>query len=200
MLLLRSGAQVAFLPEARARTADLECIAGADRFFVEVTAMVGRRRRLDRAALHVVGKRDDDDVPEPLTSRVIARVSQKAKQLRDYCAPVLLAITHPPIERDDGWFRGVRVARRAVEEVDLKRLAGTLTLFLGMIPHVSAVLLSLWDLHSSRQRSGVRLANVHIVERPHGRREQPPLRLLVVNPNARYRFNEAMLASLKGRL
>src|SRR5579885_2928845 len=101
MLLLGAGAQVSFLPEARARTADLECTTGDDRFFVEVTAMVGRRRRrkANRGGRPLVGRAESDNPPEPLTARVVARDNQKAKQLQDYCAPVLLAITHPPSER-----------------------------------------------------------------------------------------------------
>ena len=43
--LLRVGVRVTFLPESQARTADLECRLGRERFFVEVTAMVGSAER-----------------------------------------------------------------------------------------------------------------------------------------------------------
>ena len=43
--LIRIGAKVTFLPESQARTADLECRLGRERFFVEVTAMVGSSGR-----------------------------------------------------------------------------------------------------------------------------------------------------------
>src|SRR5688500_17477520 len=56
--LIRVGAKVTFLPESQARTADLECRLGRDRFFVEVTAMVGSA---ERQRLPVRGLREDED-------------------------------------------------------------------------------------------------------------------------------------------
>ena len=52
--LIRVGARVTFLPESQARTADLECRLARERFFVEITAMVGSadRRRLWSVAFH----------------------------------------------------------------------------------------------------------------------------------------------------
>ena len=43
--LIRVGARVTFLPESQARTADLECRLARERFFVEITAMVGSANR-----------------------------------------------------------------------------------------------------------------------------------------------------------
>ena len=96
--LIRAGVRVVFLPDSQARTADLECCAGLERFFVEITAMVGsaERQRLPLRGLdseEVFGEEEDRGVI--LTHRILARIRQKAKQLADYCDPVVLSISIP---------------------------------------------------------------------------------------------------------
>ncbi len=91
--LIRTGAHVTLLPESQARTADLECRIGLERVLVEVTTMVGsaERQRLPLRGLdldEVVGEEEDRGMI--LTHRILARIRQKAKQLADYCDPVVL--------------------------------------------------------------------------------------------------------------
>lgn len=190
-LLLRTGCAVAFLPESQARTADLECKLGQGRFFVEVTALVGgakfRRPMNPARRSHFLPQTDDDSGGQILLHRVLARISQKARQLSDYCDPVVLAITVP--------YRDHRV-----EELDLKQLSGAITLLLPLVPQVSAVLLSLWDVEPAPSRSGVRLSNVHLVERSAQQRAYPRVRLLVENPSARFPLKVVEIDALKGLL
>src|SRR5689334_21217409 len=96
--LIRVGTKVTFLPESQSRTADLECRLARDRFFVEITAMVGsaERQRLPLRGL----MRDEEGIDETdrgmiLIHRILARIQQKAKQLADYAAPVVLCISIP---------------------------------------------------------------------------------------------------------
>ena len=101
--LLEVGASVQFLPESEARSADLECRLGNERFFVEVTAMIGAVERARRLSLQFPTVRVGDEEPdrEPgdvLTKAILARIHQKAKQLRDYCDPVVLAISVPNVD------------------------------------------------------------------------------------------------------
>ncbi len=127
--------------------------------------MVGSPRRcLPYPAKHLraVDEYDADQAGHTLIDRIRARISQKAKQLADYCAPAVLAIS---------MFGGSnvlhqRVGWRRAEELDLKRLSGAVIVTLLRIPHVSAVLLSLWNVEPAAMRSGVRLAHVSMVERP----------------------------------
>ena len=174
-LLLRAGCSVTFLPESQARTADLECTLEQTRFFVEVTALVGSgHSRFDgRSPRRGMGTREGDgeEEGEILIRRLLARVSQKARQLSDYAEPVVLSITVP--HRDD-----------RDDVVDLKQLAGALTVLLPLYRHLSAVLLALWDVHPAPSRSGVRLSNVYLVERSGQQRTHPRVRLLVMNPAA----------------
>lgn len=84
--LIRVGARVTFLPESQARTADLECRLGRERFFVEITAMVGsaERQRLPlRGLLTDEEGIDETDRGVILIHRILARIQQKAKQLAD---------------------------------------------------------------------------------------------------------------------
>lgn len=198
-LLIRAGFSVRFLPESQSRTADLECSLGQDRFFVEVTAMVGsahhprsssavRRRSL-------LEDREGGGGGLAFTNRLLARIAQKARQLVHYSAPVVLAITVPPRERRRGRWAG-----QAMEEVDLKRLAGAVTVLLPLVRPVSAVLLSLWDIEPSAARSGVRLANVYAVERSARQTAYPRARLLIVNPAAGYPLCGAEIELMKGLL
>ncbi len=190
-LLIRANASVSFLPESQTKTADLECVVGQERLFVEVTAMVGqafRRRPLLPPARqdHETAKGHERGTDgKRLIDRVLARVAQKAKQLADYCAPVLLALSVP--RGDSELWRG---HGHEVEEVDLKLLAGAVTLLLSKLPHLSAVLLSLWEVEPIVSQSGVRLANVLMVERSRQQSAYPRVRALILNPWAGFPVSE----------
>lgn len=180
--LLRVGVRVTFLPESKARTADFECGLGRERFFVEVTAMVGSaaRQRLPLRGLdldEVVGEEEDRGVI--LIHRILARIRQKAKQLADYCDPVMLSISIPRAD-----LQGEKNARSEAIWVDLKALAGVVTVLLTRVPTLSAVLISLWDVEPLPSRGALRLANVEIIERPKQQRTQPRMRMLIRNPSA----------------
>src|SRR5439155_594374 len=107
-----------------------------------------------------------------LINRLVARVSQKTRQLVDYCAPVLLAITVPHRNDQHGDLRD-----SVGEELDLKQLASAITVMLPGVPQISAVHLSLWDVRPLPARSGVRLANVQVVQRPPQQTAYPRVRL-----------------------
>lgn len=195
-LLVRAGFSVGFLPESQSRTADFECTLGQDRMFVEVTALVGSRGRPhadSRARRQKAddGDEEDRDGGQVLINRLVSRISQKARQLVHYRAPVLLAMTVP--RRDPSRDRGP-------DEVDLKCLAGTVTVMLTLVRHVSGVLLSLWEVKPAPARSGVRLANAHVVERPPHQTAHPRVRLLVRNPAAAYPLSGREIEALTGLL
>jgi hypothetical protein len=176
VLLMRAGFRIGFLPESQSKTADLECVRAGSRFFVEVTSMVGCDHRRVQMVSRLWLKQEEDVDQELLTVRIMARIRQKAKQLADYCAPVLLAITLPPADRQERQ-RG-RGPNRLLgnQEVDLKRMAGAITVMFPLVPQVSGILLSLWDVEPAVQRSGVRLANVHVIERPRLQTASPRIR------------------------
>lgn len=186
--LVRAGHRVTFLPESQARTADLECRLGSGRLFVEVTAMVGsaERRRLPMRGIM------SDEVPEEetdrgviLTHRILARIRQKAKQLADYCDPVILSISIPRAD-----LQGERQGRRDRIRMDLKALAGSTTVDLMKLRHLSAVLISLWDVEPLPSRAAVRLANVDLIERADHQRTQPRVRMFIQNPAAAAALSE----------
>lgn len=193
-LLIRAGCRVRFLPESQARTADLECHVGEDRFFVEVTALVSSAgtHRSGPGAKPIPAEQEEER--HVLIDRIVARVLQKAKQLEEYSAPVLLAITVPQ--------RGPAAGkpRDRQDELDLKRLAGTITLMLLSVCRVSGVLLSLWDVEPAAARSGVRLFNVHVVERSPYQTAYPRIRMLITNPAAGFPFTAQEAEALKGLL
>ena len=193
ILLVRAGFHVSLLPECHAKTADLECSLGRERFVVEVTAMLESHAG-EMPRCRAVPEEDD---PQMLASRVVARINQKAKQLVDYRAPVLLAINLPPDRRHDRPPRRLRIPG---EEIDLKRMAGMISLRLPGCPHITAVLLSFWDIEPARDRSGLRLANVTLIERPPSQHAYPRIRLLVLNPAADFAFQGDCLEVLKGLL
>jgi len=199
VLLMRAGYRIGFLPESRSKTADLECLRAQRRFFVEVTSMVGFAHRRPHIAPRLKDKPEEDLDQEMLTARIMARIRQKAKQLTEYCAPVLLAITVPPADRHDGRPGRFNGGGRG-QAVDLKRMAGAITVMLPVVRQVSGVLLSLWDIEPAVQRSGVRLANVHAVERPRLQSAAPRIRLLILNPTARFSFADSEIDSLKALL
>jgi hypothetical protein len=197
--LIRVGLRVTFLPESQARTADLECRLGSERFFVEVTAMVGsaERRRLPVRGI-MTGEEpggDETDRGVILTHRILARIRQKAKQLDDYCDPVILSISIPRAD-----LLGGRQGRREQIQVDLKALAGSITVDLTKLRHLSAVLISLWDVEPLPSRAALRLANVEIIERTQHQRTQPRVRILVQNPSASAPLSESHDASIRQTL
>ncbi|MGA6826659.1 hypothetical protein ACO9S2_03475 [Nitrospira sp. NS4] len=178
--LIRVGVRVNFLPESQARTADLECRLGAERFFVEVTAMVGsaERQRLPlRGLIADEALGDEEDRGVILIHRILARIQQKAKQLADYCDPVILSISIPRAD-----LQGEKTTRPDAIWLDLKTLAGSVTVLLTRLRSLSAVMISLWDVEPLPSKAGTRLANVELVERPKHRRSEPRARLLIRNP------------------
>jgi hypothetical protein len=186
--LIRVGTRVRFLPESQARTADFECHLGRDRFFVEVTAMVGsaERRRLPlRGLVDEAEQGTEEDRGVILIHRILARILQKAKQLEDYCDPVILSISIPRAD-----LRGLRQSRREEIRLDLKYLAGAVTLLLQTLPHLSAVLIALWDVIPLPAQAATRLANVELVARTKYQKGYPRVRLLVENPGATSALSE----------
>ena len=186
--LIRVGARVNFLPESQARTADLECRLGRERFFVEITAMVGsaERQRLPLRGLLP----DEEGVHETdrgviLIHRILARIQQKAKQLADYSSPVVLCISIPRAD-----LRGEHTSRSEATWLDLKSLAGAVTLLLTKLCTVSAVLISFWDVVPMPVKAGTRLANVEIVERNIHQRGHPRVRMFIKNPAASAHLSE----------
>lgn len=192
--LIRTGVRVTFLPESQARTADLECRIGDERFFVEVTTMVGsaERQRLPLRGLEldeVVGQEEDRGVI--LIHRILARIRQKAKQLADYCDPVVLGISIPRAD-----LQGDRATRPEEIWLDLKMLAGTVTVLLMSLRSISAVVISLWDVEPLPSKAATRLVNVELVERPRHQKTQPRVRLLIQNPQALASLSELQRASI----
>ncbi|MBV6470451.1 hypothetical protein FBQ96_14650 [Nitrospirales bacterium NOB] len=199
-LLVRAGSRVGFLPESRARSADLECHLRGERFFVEVTAMVGtveRSLRLGEEAADYDAESED----KPPTSEqifmdaLLARIAQKAKQLVDYCAPVVLAISVPRLDDD---VPSGRWAPRLT--LDVKYLAGAISLLLPKARHLSSVLIALWEVEPMLSTSAVRLKNVAIVERSRQQVGYPRLRLLVQNPAAAWPLTEGQREVFRGIL
>ena len=186
--LIRAGVRIIFLPESQARTADLECRLGRERFFVEVTAMVGssvRRRVPLRGIARDEEQSEEEDRGVILIHRILARVQQKAKQLADYCDPVVLHISIPRADLQSG-----ANSRREEIWLDLKALSGAVTVLLTKLPHLSAVLISLWDVEPLPSKAGTRLANVDLVERPKHLSPQPRVRMLIQNPCASATLSE----------
>ncbi|MCP9447721.1 MAG: hypothetical protein NNA22_09150 [Nitrospira sp.] len=193
--LVCAGVRLSFLPESRARTADLECHLGHERFFVEVTAMVGSavQRRIPCRGIDEAGEeREEERRGVILTDRVLARVRQKAKQLVDYCDPVVLQVSVPHADLSGG-LNG----RREETWLDVKTLSGAVTVLLTKLPHLSAVLLALWDVEPLPSKAGTRLVNVEVVERPRHQRAVPRVRVLVRNPRADAPLTERQVEVLR---
>lgn len=196
--LVRAGVRLTFLPEARARSADLECHLSHERFFVEVTAMVGSaaQRRLPlRRMAEADEQREEESRGTILLHRILARVRQKAKQLVEYCEPVVLQISVPRAD-----LQGWRTGRREVTWLDVKALAGAVTVLLMNLPHLSAVLIALWDVEPLPSKAGTRLANVEVVERARHQRAVPRVRMLVRNPRANAPLTERQREVLRAIL
>ena len=179
--LIRIGAKVTFLPESQARTADLECRLGRERFFVEVTAMVGSsgRQRMPRRLFPDDEGREGADPGAVLIHRILARIQQKAKQLADYTDAVVLSISIPRAD-----LRGERTTQSDTLWLDLRTLAGSVTLLLTKLRMLSAVMISFWDVEPAPALAGTRLANVELVERSKQQRGFPRVQILIQNPAA----------------
>ncbi|MGH7258988.1 MAG: hypothetical protein ACREIM_11455 [Nitrospiraceae bacterium] len=195
--LLEVGASVQFLPESEARSADLECRLESARFFVEVTAMIGAVERARRLSPQFPTVRVGDEEPgqEPgdvLTKAILARIHQKAKQLRDYCDPVVLAISVPNVDP----CKKPRYGRHPVA-LDIKTLVGSISILLPKLRHLSGVLLALWNVSPLPFKSGVRLGNVSVVERSRHQDTSPRVRMLIVNPSADSPLSDTEHAALK---
>lgn len=192
--LVRAGVRLCFLPESRARTADLECHLGHERFFVEVTAMVGSgvRRRIPLRGMAEADEQREEGCGTILTHRILARVQQKAKQLADYCDPVILQISIPHAD-----LTGRLDGRREETWLDVKALSGAVTVLLTKLPHLSAVLIVLWDVEPLPSKAGTRLANVEVVERARHQRAVPRVRMLVRNPRADAPLTERQVEMLR---
>jgi len=195
LLMNEAGFSVAFLEESHIRTADLECYFGDDRLFVEITAIVPNPSSR-RDAWTVVARADDEELlhddlyQDVLVRRLIARMVEKSRQLNRYCAPVLLAITIPPME----WMEEEKYGQG---KVDLQRLAGLLSTALVSIPQLSSVLVTCWNLSAKPVRSNIRLHNAAWVARSEAETILPRLRLLVTNTSGAYRLGEKEVAALK---
>jgi hypothetical protein len=114
-----------------------------------------------------------------LLHRILARIQQKSKQLADYAAPVVLCISIPRAD-----LRGEHTSRSEAIWLDLKALAGAVTLLLTKLRAVSGVLISFWDVVPMPAKAGTRLANVELVERSTQQRGHPRVRMLIQNPAA----------------
>jgi len=195
-LLIRAGCRVGFLPESQARSADLECHLKDERFFVEVTAMVGTVERSLRLGEETAADGEGPPTAEQIfMEALLARIRQKAKQLIDYRAPVVLAISVPRLDEE------VMAARRSPAiHLDVKYLAGTISLLLPKLHHVSGVLIALWDVEPQLSTSAVRLSNVTIVERSRQQSGYPRLRLLIRNPAASSPLTEPQQEAFRGIL
>lgn len=178
--LIRVGAAVTFLPESQAKTADFECRIGPDRFFVEVTAMVGPSTpRRSRVAGLTDGEHEAPDRGALLIHRVLARIRQKAKQLADYADPVVLSLSIPRAELEGGG----RI-RREIVRLDLRALAGSATMLLTKLRHLSAVLITLWDVEPLPFGAATRLVNADVHQRSRRQTGHPRVKLFIRNPSA----------------
>ena len=114
-----------------------------------------------------------------LLHRVLARVQQKAKQLADYCDSVVLHISIPRAD-----LQGGKCGRPEAIWLDVKALSGAVTVLLTRLRHLSAVLISLWDVEPLPSKAGTRLANAELAECPKSQRTHPRVRMLIQNPSA----------------
>jgi hypothetical protein len=98
---------------------------------------------------------------------------------------VVLSISIPRAD-----LKGKRQNRREEIRLDLKYLAGAVTLLLQTLPHLSAVLIALWDVTPLPAPGATRLANVELVERTRYQTGYPRVRFLIENPDATSRLSE----------
>ena len=191
LLMNQAGFSVAFLEESDVRTADLECYFGNERLFVEVTAIVPTpsvRRGMESQDVDRV-LFENDIYHDVFVRRLLSRMTEKAKQLNRYCAPILLTVTVPFSE----WLEEIRSRQ---EKVDLQRLSGLLSTALTSIPQLSGILITCWNFSAQPARSNIRLSNATWVARSEGELKFPRIRLLVINPSATYSLEEKEVVAL----
>jgi hypothetical protein len=79
-------------------------------------------------------------------------------------------------------------------------LSGAVTVLLTRLRHVTAVLMSLWDVHPLPATAATRLANVDIVQRGRQERSRPRVRMLVFNPGASASLAQLQADAIRGVL
>ncbi len=196
--LAQAGFSVAFLEASGGRTADLECYEGTHRFFVEVTVIQStqgptRKSPAVRLQPHQILESSDEFFEQALVRRLLSRMAEKARQLERYCAPVLLAVSVPDLP----WGKG---RSQDIPPLDLQRLAAMLVGVVVDVPQFSAVLLTIWKAPAQELRNPIRIRQVTWVTRPPGDARDPRIRLLAVNPVARYRLSSQELMSIKEQM
>ena len=193
--LVQAGFSLAFLEATGGRTADVECYDGIHRFFVEITVIQstqGAIRKPGNVGVqpHQILETEDEFFEQALVKRLLSRMAEKAKQLDRYCAPVLLAVSVPDVL----WGN---VRQQEIPPFDHQRLAALLVGVLADVPQFSGVLLTLWKAPARESRNPIRIRQVSCVTRPSGDVSKPRVRLLAVNPFARYQLTPRELHMVK---
>lgn len=196
--LAQAGFSIAFLEATGRRTADLECYEGAHRFFVEVTVIQStqgsaRQSGGGRLQPHEIQNSLDDFFEQALVRRLLSRMAEKARQLERYCAPVMLAVSVPDMLQGKG-------RPQELPPLDLQRLAAMLIGVLVEVPQFSAVLLTFWNAPAQESRNPIRIRQVFWVTRPPGSSQDPRIRLLAINPVARYQLTPRELQMIQHAL
>lgn len=189
VFLVEAGFTLSFVKETETRTADLECYFEHHRLFVEVTVIVptDSERSKDVGSSQVTKPEDEglDFLKDGLVKRVLARMNEKAVQLANYCAPVILALTlvhQDPIVSANGKTTGRKM------DLDLQQIGGVITSALASFPQLSGVLLTLWNIQAAESRSTIRLSNVQVGEWVVDRNGGSQVRCLVLNPAANFQI------------
>ena len=193
--LVQAGFSLAFLEATGGRTADVECYDGIHRFFVEITVIQstqGATRKPGNVGVqpHQILETEDEFFEQALVKRLLSRMAEKAKQLDRYCAPVLLAVSVPDVL----WGN---VPQQEIPPFDHQRLAALMVGVLGDVPQFSGLLLTLWKAPAQESRNPIRIRQVSCVTRPSGDGSKPRVRLLAVNPFARYQLTPRELHMIK---
>ena len=81
-------------------------------------------------------------------------------------------------------LRGERTARSDTLWLDLRALAGSVTLLLTKLRMLSAVMISFWDVEPMPALAGTRMANEEMLERSKHQRGFPRVQILIQNPAA----------------
>lgn len=182
--LIQAGFSISFLEASGGRTADLECYQGSHRFFTEITVIQSTlgssRRKNGKSSLGwSEGDLADPFFEQALVKRLLARMSEKGRQLAHYCAPVLLAVCIP----DDVWTHD---QKREIPALDLQRLAALVVGVAAEVPQISAILLTFWKASARESLNDIRIRQVAWVTRPISEESHPRIRLIAENPFARY--------------
>lgn len=195
-LLTNAGFSVVFLPESDAPTADLECYLGPSRVFVEVTVIVGGgspvlRKKVEHPVDEGDGQSIQWDAHERIfVKRIVARIKEKDRQLLNYCAPVVLALTVYSPER-------LGSKREEKIKIDFQRLLGVIATTFPLVHQTSALFLTLLDLPAKPSQASIRLNNVYVGDGFRKENGASRIRLLAVNPYATYPLDGVMIQALK---